>query len=227
MSDPCPHCLRPEGAVNHVPGHIFVGWGHGWQPCPHCGGSATLDGAKLAAEIALVVAVLEHPAGFDLAFAGSLIRIRVTLDATIEVEWETIHDPPSAVPVQHRSFPRAELRDAAAFFVAKRRELQLGADFEVDLRARYLRVMPSDDDLDFDRADARFVLRQWDGMDGCWSDCSDAPVTADEALALWNERTNGGTERVKFSEIDYYRIFPSGTRMHWDGGEGREMFRNK
>jgi len=33
----CEACRRPEGAVNHVPGHIFIGMGHGWQPCPHHG----------------------------------------------------------------------------------------------------------------------------------------------------------------------------------------------
>jgi hypothetical protein len=35
----CEHCKRPDGVVNWVPGHIFVGWGHGWQPCQFCGGS--------------------------------------------------------------------------------------------------------------------------------------------------------------------------------------------
>lgn len=39
IPEDCPHCRRPEDAVNHVPGHIFVGWGHGWQPCPYCGGT--------------------------------------------------------------------------------------------------------------------------------------------------------------------------------------------
>lgn len=37
--EPCPSCLPIPGAVNHVPGHIFVGWGRGWQPCIACGGS--------------------------------------------------------------------------------------------------------------------------------------------------------------------------------------------
>ncbi len=31
--EPCPHCVQPEHYLNKVPGHIFVGWGHGWQPC--------------------------------------------------------------------------------------------------------------------------------------------------------------------------------------------------
>lgn len=35
----CLACKRPVDAVNHVPGHVFVGWGIGWQPCPSCGGS--------------------------------------------------------------------------------------------------------------------------------------------------------------------------------------------
>lgn len=39
MGTTCEHCVKPEGAINHVPGHVFVGWGHGWQPCVYCGGS--------------------------------------------------------------------------------------------------------------------------------------------------------------------------------------------
>lgn len=35
----CDACKRPEGAANHVPGHIFVGWGTGWQVCGKCLGS--------------------------------------------------------------------------------------------------------------------------------------------------------------------------------------------
>lgn len=38
----CESCKRPEGRVNHVPGHVFVGWGCGWQVCPCCGGSTVL-----------------------------------------------------------------------------------------------------------------------------------------------------------------------------------------
>lgn len=35
----CLSCARPEDAANHVPGHVFVGWGQGWQLCPACEGS--------------------------------------------------------------------------------------------------------------------------------------------------------------------------------------------
>jgi hypothetical protein len=63
-------------------------------------------------------------------------------------------------------------------------------------------------------------------MDGCWCDCSEATsVTGDVALQKWSKETKGGTEKVNFSQIDYYRIFPADTKMAWDGREGREMFR--
>ena len=39
-TEQCPHCVKEEGEVNHPDGMIFVGWGHGWQPCIHCKGSA-------------------------------------------------------------------------------------------------------------------------------------------------------------------------------------------
>lgn len=35
----CPACEKQEGEVNHPRGMVFVGWGLGWQACPHCGGS--------------------------------------------------------------------------------------------------------------------------------------------------------------------------------------------
>jgi hypothetical protein len=69
-----------------------------------------------------------------------------------------------------------------------------------------------------------YVVRAWDGMDGCWTDCT-GEVGRDEALHYWTDRTDGGTRQVDYAEIDYCRIFPGGTRMHWDGAEGREMHR--
>ncbi len=69
-----------------------------------------------------------------------------------------------------------------------------------------------------------YVVRLWDGMDECWTDCT-GEVGREEALHVWADRTDGGTRRAAYSEIDYYRIFPGGTRMHWDGSEGREMRR--
>jgi hypothetical protein len=70
----------------------------------------------------------------------------------------------------------------------------------------------------------RFIVRVWDGMDGCWTNCT-GEVTRDEALRYWAERTDCGAHHVSFAEIDYYRIFPAETRMQLDGSEGREMFR--
>jgi hypothetical protein len=69
-----------------------------------------------------------------------------------------------------------------------------------------------------------FVVRAWDGMDGCWTDCT-AELSRDDALRYWAEKTDGGTHRVAYAEIDYYRIFSGGTRMLWDGSEGQERHR--
>ena len=69
-----------------------------------------------------------------------------------------------------------------------------------------------------------YVVRLWDGMDGCWTDCT-AEIGQAEALRYWAERTDGGARRISFNEIDYYKIFPGGTHMKWDGSEGREMHR--
>jgi hypothetical protein len=91
-----------------------------------------------------------------------------------------------------------------------------------DLLALYCRVMGDVAEV-FVKYET-YVVRVWDGMDGCWTDCTRA-VGRDEALRVWADRTDGGAHRVAYAEIDYYRIFPGGTRMQWDGTEGREMHR--
>jgi hypothetical protein len=62
-----------------------------------------------------------------------------------------------------------------------------------------------------------FVVRLWDGFDGIWMDVS-KPVTKEEADRIWNEKTNNGTERKCFNDIDYYSIFPADTTMLWTSG---------
>lgn len=69
-----------------------------------------------------------------------------------------------------------------------------------------------------------YVVRWWDGMDGCWTDCT-GEVDREQALRTWATRTDGGAHNVSYDEIDYCRIFPGDTRMRWDGSEGREMNR--
>jgi hypothetical protein len=91
-----------------------------------------------------------------------------------------------------------------------------------ELSDLYCKVMG--DPTDF--STGKFIVRQFDGMDGCWCDLPEATnVTGEVALRAWSAKTERGTKRVRFDEIDYYRIFPSDTRMKWDGSEGREMFR--
>jgi hypothetical protein len=90
-----------------------------------------------------------------------------------------------------------------------------------DLLALYCRVMHMPTSF---FKHATYVVRLWDGMDGCWTDCT-GEVARDEALRYWADRTDGGRHHVAYGEIDYYSIFPGGTRMRWDGSEGREMHR--
>jgi hypothetical protein len=81
-------------------------------------------------------------------------------------------------------------------------------------------------DLNLDAPDARFTVRIWDGMDGCWTDCPGAiAVDAATALKAWANKTDNGTKRIRFDEIDYYRIFPAETRMVYDNDN--EMFRDQ
>lgn len=87
---------------------------------------------------------------------------------------------------------------------------------------RYCQVMGTP--IDFTKHKI-FVVRVWDGMDGCWTDCTRNDLRADEALHVWAERTGGGVHHISYAEIDYYAIFPGGTRMLWDGSEGMEMHR--
>ncbi len=94
------------------------------------------------------------------------------------------------------------------------------ASIVTQARARYLalhRVMPE--------SDTGFVVRLWDGMDGTWCDCGEPHALLEGALAVWYQRTERGTKKVAFNEIDYFRIFPADTRMHYS--EGREMFRDE
>jgi hypothetical protein len=91
------------------------------------------------------------------------------------------------------------------------------------MKDRYLAVMGRDGRMDLDAPEGRFTLRLWDGMDGCWCDC--VAGDAQEVLKAWHERTRDGTEKTSFNDIDYFKIFPAESRMHWDGSEGREMMR--
>lgn len=69
---------------------------------------------------------------------------------------------------------------------------------------------------------ALYVVRHWDGMDGCWTDVTQ-PGPPDAVLAVWAASTKGGTKMVCFDDIDYFKIFPADTRMAYDADH--EMFR--
>ncbi len=59
--------------------------------------------------------------------------------------------------------------------------------------------------------DNLFIVRLWDMFDG-WVDVSE-PIPEGTARTLWLEKTKDGTQRTKFEDGDYYRVFPADTRM--------------
>lgn len=67
-----------------------------------------------------------------------------------------------------------------------------------------------------------FIVRLWDGMDGTWTDVS-TPCVRRAADMIWDELTKGGTEKTRFEDIDYYKVFPADTVMLYS--HDREMFR--
>ena len=59
-----------------------------------------------------------------------------------------------------------------------------------------------------------YIVRLYDGFDNEWMDVS-KPVTYKEAEDIWGEKTENGTKETKFDDIDYYKIFPANTVMHF------------
>jgi len=48
--------------------------------------------------------------------------------------------------------------------------------------------------------------------DSLWIDVSES-VSLSKAKKIWLEKTNKGTEKVCYDNIDYYYIFPANTKM--------------
>lgn len=80
-------------------------------------------------EIELIVAVLMHPAGFDLDLFGGMLSVRSTDQNTFEVEWDQDWEEFDETPgKKYESFSTTE--EAARYFVEKRYQYRLGVDFE-------------------------------------------------------------------------------------------------
>ena len=91
-----------------------------------------------------------------------------------------------------------------------------------ELLAIYCRVMRETEDV-FVKYES-CIVRLWDGMDGCWTDCTGA-VGREEALRHWAAKTDGGAHHASYDEIDYYRISPATREMLWDGSPRGEIHR--
>jgi hypothetical protein len=58
----------------------------------------------------------------------------------------------------------------------------------------------------------KFIVRQYDGFDNNWIDIT-KPLSLKEAMKIWRAHTKDGTEKYCFEHIDYYEVFPAGTKM--------------
>ena len=64
-----------------------------------------------------------------------------------------------------------------------------------------------------------YIVRLYDGFDNQWMDVS-RPVPKAEADRILAEKTAGGTKNASYADIDYYRVFPAGTKMLFSDGFG-------
>jgi hypothetical protein len=62
-----------------------------------------------------------------------------------------------------------------------------------------------------DAGENKFVVRLYDMFDG-WIDIT-GPLSKEEAHARWMKETWDGTRKTKYSDGDYYAVFPADTRM--------------
>jgi len=59
-----------------------------------------------------------------------------------------------------------------------------------------------------------YIVRLFDGFDYEWMDVTEA-LPWEKAVEVWNNHTENGTKKTSYNDIDYYRIFPSSTRMRF------------
>lgn len=57
----------------------------------------------------------------------------------------------------------------------------------------------------------KYIVRLWDMFDG-WCDIT-GPLSKEEADQVWNKNTDNGSHNTKYSDGNYFRIFPADTRM--------------
>jgi len=159
------------------------------------------------------------------------------------VEEHLKNTPPEQIVAQAQSILR-ELRNCAHvprrpdtdFDICEKCDAEIVADADTHLwrplthgekwvAATILRDMPSlpitrhfSPEL-LKRLTGLFIVRLYDGMDNQWIDVF-GPAYYDEANKIWLEKTKGGTEKICFDEIDYYKVFPADTKMLYSEGFG-------
>lgn len=65
-----------------------------------------------------------------------------------------------------------------------------------------------------------FVVRFYDGFDNEWTDIT-KPITKEEAEKVLMQKTENGTIRTSFKDVDYYQVFPANTKMYFSSDKGK------
>lgn len=73
-------------------------------------------------------------------------------------------------------------------------------------------------------SDDLYVVRLWDGFDGVWMDVTE-PMPYEDANREWGRFTEGGTKHTRYQDIDYYKVFPADTTMHFSYATGQSQTR--
>jgi hypothetical protein len=52
----------------------------------------------------------------------------------------------------------------------------------------------------------KYIVKLYDGFDNEWITIGEN-LSYNDAQKLWNEKTNNGTRKTSYNDIDYYKIF--------------------
>jgi hypothetical protein len=77
---------------------------------------------------------------------------------------------------------------------------------------KYERTLERQAIIDSLKGDEQYIVRQYDYFDHLWFDIT-KPASKQEVIIVWDKHTKKGNRNSKCEDGDYYRIFPSNTRM--------------
>lgn len=78
-----------------------------------------------------------------------------------------------------------------------------------------LKFAETNNNNNHDKQEKLYIVRLYDGFDNVWIDICD-PCPYEKAKKIYDSKTDNGTKKIKYNDIDYYKIFESNTRMFYE-----------